>query len=460
MFVGRKNELQKLEKYYNDQDFHCIIMYGRRRVGKTYLLQEWMQNKRSIYFAAEQQNFRVLLNKFSARILSQIPSGYIHQFEDFEQAIRYIAEAAIDEPMILVFDEVQFLAQQDPSFLSMLQNIIDHHLLSTKLKLVLCGSYMSFMESEVLGHKSPIFGRRTASFKIEPFTYIEAKELLKADSDLEAFQAWAVLGGMPMYLNQYDARQSLKENIINKILDKGTLLHNEPLFALKQELKEPALYFSIIEAISSGKSKYKEISTFIGTEAGYYLNTLIELGIVKKITPIGDKPSSRKSVYEVTDSFFAFWFRYVSRGYSLVEMEKQELLYSELIEPDIQKFLGYRFETYCIEYLMSLNGTPEIPFVFTEIGKWWGNNPTKKQQEEIDIVAWNNNEEALIAECKWRNEKTGIKELEKLVMRSNLIPRSNKHLIFFSKSSYTKQAKDYAKEKDIRLINFPMTGSI
>lgn len=454
MFVGRSKELSKLNSLYYSSNFEGIILYGRRRVGKTYLIREWMEDKKGIYFALEQQNSELLLKKFSEMVLSWKPSPYMTVFQDFRQAILYVAQEAKDEALILVFDEIQYLALQDRGFLSMMQHLMDHELVETKLKLVLCGSYISFMENEILGEKSPLFGRRTASFRLEPLRYKESFELLGSKDPLQAFQAWAVLGGMPLYLKQYDVGLTLKENIIERILEKGTLLYIEPLFALKQELKDPALYFSIIEGISSGRSKYNEISTYIGTEAGYYLNTLVGLGIVEKITPIGQKPTSRKSIYKMKDPFFSFWFRYVSRRYSLVEMEKQELMYDHTIHSDLYQFFGYRFEDFCCEFLSLHNGSEAVPIIFTEIGKWWGTDDRTKTEVELDIVAYGINDDAIIGECKWRNEKVGTDILLKLVDRSELIKRSYKYLMVFSKSGFTEGAYQMAKEREIRLVSY------
>ena len=374
--------------------------------------------------------------------------------DEFDNGISYVASQAATDPVVLIIDEVQFLAMQDQGFLSMLQHLIDHNLLQSKIKLVLCGSYVSFMENELLAHKSPLFGRRTAAFKIEPFGYRESFQMLGDNGSVSAFEAWGILGGMPMYLKQFDTSHTLRENIIDRILEKGTMLHDEPLFAVKQELKEPALYFSIIEAISSGRSKYNQISTFIGTDAGYYLNTLVNLGIVDKTMPVGKKGTSRKSIYRLRDPFFAFWFRYVSRGYSLVEMEKQELLYDTLIESDIGKFLGYRFEDFCIEYLMEANGSEQLPITFSEIGRWWGTDKNNRTEVEIDIVALGFNDDAIIAECKWRNELTDIQKVVKLYDKSQLIKRNKRHLVFFSKTGYTEKAIEYAKDKRILLITY------
>ncbi len=209
-----------------------------------------MKDKIGIYFAFEQQNIQVLLDKFSEVVLEQMPSEYITSFDDFRQIITYIAEHSKDRPVALILDEVQYLAMQDKGFISMLQNLIDQLLLTTKLKLVLCGSYVSFMENEFLAHKSPIFGRRTASFKIEPFRYQDSAKILNMEDKIQEFQSWCILGGMPLYLKQFDKKRSLKKNIIDKVLEKGMLLHNEPIFALKQELKEPALYFPSLKRLA------------------------------------------------------------------------------------------------------------------------------------------------------------------------------------------------------------------
>lgn len=453
MFIGRKRELKVFDNLYENHAFQMIVLYGRRRVGKTFLIKEWMKNRKGVYFAFELQNSQVLLNKFSEVILGEFPSDYISSFQSFEQCLRYLGDQSKKEPVILALDEVQYIALQDKGFLSMLQNMIDHHFLQGQLKLILAGSYMSFMENEVLGHKSPVYGRRTASFKLLPFRYKEARELLQGNEE-DNFGAWAILGGMPLYLKQFNMNKSLQENLSDKILSKGTLLHDEPLYALKQELKEPAVYLSIVEAISSGRSKYNDITTYIGTDAGYYLNNLVELGIIEKHNPIGEMKTSRKSLYRLADPYFSFWFRYVSQYYSLIEMEKQDVIINQKILPELPMFLGKRFEQFCLEYLQEKNGTSDLPILFTEIGGWWGTNPKTKQQEEIDLVAIENKDKAIFCECKWRNEKTDVSVIETLVRRSNLLPYQEKHYIVFSKSEFTEGAKEYAKFHNIKLMLF------
>jgi AAA+ ATPase superfamily predicted ATPase len=294
VFVGRSAELARCRKMAASRQFECLVLYGRRRVGKTYLMLELLKDHKGLYFAFEQQSTPVLLEKFSERLLQQFPSAFLSSFSSFEQAFLYLAEQVGTEPFTLALDEFQYVAMQDKSFLSMLQNLIDHHWQKTNLFLILCGSYMSFMESEVLGVKSPVFGRRTASLKLEPLRFSEARILLGDYSNLDAFIAWGIVGGMPLYLKQFNTRMDIRQNILDNILAKGSLLNNEPVFALKQELREPSLYFSILEGISTGRTKYNEITGWIGADAGYYLNNLIALGIVSRKCLLEKKTTQEK----------------------------------------------------------------------------------------------------------------------------------------------------------------------
>ena len=187
----------------DSSQFECLVLYGRRRVGKTYLMLELLKDRPGMYFAFEQQSAPTLLAKFSEHVLRTFPSPYISSFGTYEQAFLYLRDQIGSNPFVLALDEFQYIAMQDHAFLSMLQNMIDHHWQKTGMLLILCGSYMSFMESEVLGAKSPIFGRRTASIKLEPLRFSEAKGLLSGYDNLDAFTAWSIAGGMPLYLQQF-----------------------------------------------------------------------------------------------------------------------------------------------------------------------------------------------------------------------------------------------------------------
>ena len=430
---------------YSEDKFHCVIIYGRRRVGKTYMITHFLQDKPNVYFAAEEYNHKILLDKFSTQILSKFPSQYINGFDSFEKAILYLSEHSKSQRLILVIDEFQYWAYQNKGIISTLQNLIDHYLKDTKMFLILCGSYISFMENEILGYKSPLYGRRTAQFKIEPFNFFDAALFFPQYSPEEKFLAYSVLGGIPQYLRCFSQEKTIKENIIDMILNKNAFLHEEPYFLLKQELKEPAIYFSLIEAIAKGASKYNDISTKIGLDCGFYLNSLIELQILQKEIPVGEKKNSRKSIYKIKDNLFKFWFRFLSDAKPLIEQELYNEVYDNMIEPFLSQYAGSIFEEVCIQYLKKQNGKKILPFTFFEIGRWWGTNKIKKFEEEIDILAIDNKSNALIGECKWRNEKVDIGSVRNLIEKGSLLPYENKYYVLFSKSGFTDAVTAFVK---------------
>ncbi|MCT4619537.1 MAG: ATP-binding protein [Marinisporobacter sp.] len=448
MFIGRDYELNTLNRLYTEEQFQFVVIYGRRRVGKTRLLTEFCKDKESIFYVAEEYNEKMALEKFSQKILEHFQmEDFISSFESWEKAFLFLAKQSRDRKIVLVMDEFPYVALANKSIPSLLQNLIDHELKNTKLYLVVCGSSMSFMEKEILSYKSPLYGRRTAQLKIEPFDFFDSTKFFSNYSFEEEVKAYGILGGIPQYLLKFRDKESIEENIKRHILDKSSYLYTEPMNLLKQELREPAMYNSIIEAIATGASKLNEIATKVG-EAGSkcsaYLKTLIELQIVEKQVPVGEKESSRKTIYRLKDNLFNFWYRFVFDYPSLIEQEMIDYLYEKKIKPEMNHYLGYIYEKICIDYLIRKNKKYELPFVFEKIGSWWGNNPIKKRQEEIDILAVSK-ECAFIGECKWRNEPLDMKVVMGLMEKSQILPYKEKYYVFFSKSGFTKEVLDYTK---------------
>lgn len=406
MFIGRKYELGTLNKLYNENKFHFIVMYGRRRVGKTTLLTEFCKDKPSIFFVAEEYNDKIALDSFSDRILSYFGlGGLVSRFESWEKAFLFLAEQAKDKRLVVVIDEFPYIVNSNKRIPSLLQNLIDHHLKDTKLFLIICGSSVSFIEKEVLGYKSPLYGRRTAQLIVEPFNFFESRDFFPNYDFENQVIAYGVLGGIPQYLSNFDDTKDIYENIKTKILDKASYLYEEPKLLLKQEVREPALYNSIIEAIASGSSKLNEISTKVGVDTdkcSKYISTLINLKILEKITPVGLKEKSRKSIYKIKDNFFRFWYRFIFNNKALIEQGLVDEVIEKKIKPFINNFIGTVYEEICIDYLKILNKNKALPFIFEKIGKWWGNNPYKKCEEEIDIIALDE-DNIIFGECKWQD---------------------------------------------------------
>jgi AAA+ ATPase superfamily predicted ATPase len=456
MFVGRQFELENLNKYYKKDSFQCIVMYGRRRIGKTRLLNEFIKDKKSVYLAGEQFNEAYTLEKFTEAIKAcfGLPDSF-PVFKSYKDCFDYIVESSDNDRIVVVLDEFQYVAKTNKNFLSFLQNYIDHKLINTKLYLVLCGSVVSFMEKEVLAYKSPLFGRRTAQFIINPLSYFEAIQFFPEYSYEDLILTYSILGGIPQYLLQFDSSESPKNNIKENILNKSSYLHLESNEVLKQELRELAVYNSIIKAIATGYTKINEISTKInepGDKTSKYILALIRLHLVKRCIPFGEKENTKKSYYKITDNFLSFFYRYGYSNSTLIELNQIDTIYEKKIEPFLSQHTSRVFEDICVEYLKKKNKSNELPFIFEEIGNWWGNNPVEKKQEEIDIIASEENQ-AIFAECKWTDDKLDTKTINNLIRKSDMFNYKNKFFYFFSKSGFTESAQERAKKENIYLID-------
>ena len=248
MFVGRENELETLERAYDADVFQMVVVYGRRRVGKTTLLTHFAQDKPTLFFTAQQQTDADNLADFSVEIAQffSLPPGT--RFDGWDGALQFLAEQARREPFLFVFDEFPYAAEANPSLVSKMQIAIDHHFAQTKACLALCGSDQGFMESEVLGKKSPLHGRRTAQIRVRPFDYLTSARMVPTVSAEDAFRYYACVGGVPYYLAQIDESRPFLDNIADLFFSTDGLLYEEPLMLLRQELREPAVYNSILRA--------------------------------------------------------------------------------------------------------------------------------------------------------------------------------------------------------------------
>ncbi len=461
MFVGREKEQKKLENMYMENQFQFAVIYGRRRVGKTTLINEFIKNKNAVYYMAVEGTKRENLIGLSKALLSSgISCQILPEFFDFENLFSYIDELCKKqgkEPMILAIDEFPYLAASYPAISSIIQSHIDQCWKNSNLFLILCGSSMSFMEEQVLGYKSPLYGRRTAQFKLRPFTYFEAKQMLNGFSQEEQAILYGITGGIPEYLSRIYNQNTLGENIINLFFDESGRLFDEPGNLLKQELREPATYHSIISAIAGGASRLNEIATKTGLATGGCSNqiqSLISLGIVKKETPITEKESSRKTIYRLEDNMFLFWYRFVRPNISTIIRGIGEQVYEQMVKPHLNDFMGSIFEEICQQYVYLPKIYKKLPFPIGNTGRWWGNNPKKKCQEEIDIMA-ENGMDALFVECKWRKNLVDQDVIITLLERSGLFNYQNNYFMIFSKNGFTVDAKKYASQnKRIQLISF------
>lgn len=448
MFIGREREVAALDRLYESNKLEFAVIYGRRRVGKTALINHFIDNKEAIYFMGVESNEKQNLENFSKSII-EYSSGIEAEtsFLSFQAALEYVFKLAEKKRFILAIDEYPYVARSSKSLASTLQLLIDKYKDTSKLMLILCGSSMSYMEDEVLAYKSPLYGRRTAQMKIFPFSFDEACRYLKNYSDEDKALAYGIVGGTPQYLLQMDDRLSIEDNIKNTYLNPISFLYEEPTNLLKQEVREPAIYTAIITAIAVGASRMSDISNKVGEDSNIcanYLKSLINLGIVKKETPYGEK-TSRKSIYSIEDNMFRFWYRFVPNNNSVIMRGAADIVYRR-IEPQLSEYMGAVFEEICKQYLWKLLLDGNSPVEFSELGRWWGNDPIEKKQTEIDIMGEQDKQTALFGECKWTNEKVDLGVLETLIKRSKLFSYINVHLFLFSRSGFTKGCIDKANE--------------
>lgn len=456
MFIGRNTELKTLDKLYRSNKFEFAVIYGRRRVGKTALINEFSKDKDTIFFTGVETNAKQNLENFS-RCIMEYQTGFAvdSSFASFQAALEYVFQLAQKKRLVLVIDEYPYVARASKSFASTLQLLIDKNKDSSKLFLILCGSSMSYMEDNVLAYKAPLYGRRTAQLKIQPFDFFESCRYFENFSGEDKALAYGIMGGTPQYLMQLDDRLSIEDNIKNTHLNPASSIFEEPNNLLKQEVREPAIYNAVITAIATGATKLSEISGKIDEDTSVcatYIKNLISLGIVKKEMPYGEK-SGRKTIYSIEDNMFRFWYRFVPGNTSLISRGAADLAYSR-IAPELSAYMGGVFEEICKQYLWRLLLAGKCAVSFTELGRWWGTNPKTRTQEEIDIMG-TDKDSALFGECKWTNDKVDLGVLETLVERSSLFHFKRTHFYLFSKSGFTKGCIDRAAELgNVSLVSY------
>ena len=457
MFIGRERELKKLNSLYHTDIFQFPVIYGRRRVGKTALINEFIRGKDAISFTGIESTASQNLENLSHAIHRYNGGvGEAPIYSSFQAALEAIFQLSENKRLIFSIDEYPYLAKAYKPFSSVLQKLIDKYKDNSQLYLILCGSSMSFMEEQVLGYKSPLYGRRTAQFKIVPFDFSESRRYFKNFSDEDMALIYGIVGGTPQYLLQINDSLSLEDNIKENILDPNAYLFEEPANLLKQEVQKASLYNAIISAIASGSTKLSEISVKVGettSACAVCLKKLLALGIIKKETPFKDD-STKKTIYIIDDNLFRFWYRFIPHNLSLLQNGMVDIAYNS-ISDGLPTYMGMVFEEICKQYLWYLNRKSKTPATFMDLGRWWGNDPKEKKQVEIDMIAECNKDTAIFGECKWTNEKIDTKILDTLLYRSSLFSYKNVHLYLFSKSGFTKGCVEKAQELgNVTLVTF------
>jgi AAA+ ATPase superfamily predicted ATPase len=454
VFINRVSELDLLEKRFRSNKAEFFVLYGRRRVGKTELLVHFCEGKRAIFFVSDLGSEISLRSALSQAVNSVLlgPGQINAVYSDWQSLFQALGQAAQTERLVVVLDEFPYLAAAHPPLASILQKAWDQTLKNTQIMLILCGSYIGMMEESVLGYQAPLYGRRTAQYLLEPLQFKDTRLFFPFLGIEDQVRAYAVYGGIPAYLQTLLPEESLRENILNGILTRGSYLYDEAHFLLQQELREPRNYFAILQAIANGKTRLNEIKQATGLEgATAYLDTLQQLHLVDRLVPVTESQpqKSRRGIYRLKDHYLRFWFRYVLPNRSQLERGGAQILLANQIWPELDHFSSLAFEEICQQSFWQTGLSGRLPFIPHTIGRWWN------AHEEIDLIVLGE-EDAILVESKWTAKPAGMDIVANLERKAQLvIPELNGRKIRYalcSRSGFTPQAIEESNRRDDLLM--------
>lgn len=457
--IGRQKEMALLEELYNSTNFEFLNLYGRRRVGKSTLLTTFSEKHNCIFFTGQEKNNPLNQSDFVKNVCEYFHCPFVPQFKEWKPIFEFLTDLierdTSNQKIVIIIDEFPYIAKEDPSIKSALQTVIDHKWKNmSNLLLILCGSSVSFMVNDVMGSSSPLHGRATHEYELLPFDYTITKDFYPQMSNIDRVITYGILGGIPLYLLSFSDKYSITENIEKGLLSPMSVMRREPMNLLRMELREPLFYNSILLSVSDGATKIGEISGKVyeePTKVSKYIDTLKELRIIIKSVPYGEKDVSKKSIYLIKDNYFKFWYRFVFPNENKINLLGEHKLAENIVD-SLSDYMGLVFEDICREYLINQARNGKLPFIPNGFGKWWGNNPVKKKQDDIDIIGIDGNK-GIFCECKFRNELFDLSELNDLIDASVLFKNvSEKYYYLFSKSGFTQAVKDEASKHNITLV--------
>lgn len=461
-FVDREKELDFLNSEYAKKESSLVIIYGRRRIGKTSLIKEFEKNKDTIYFLAteesEQQNIQVFKNIVAENLKNNLLLDT--NVQKWETIFKEIAKTKLERKKLIVIDEFQYLGKANSAFPSIFQKIWDEILKEKNVMVILCGSLIHMMEAQALNYNSPLYGRRTGQIKLKQIPFKNYKEFFNSNlTEKELIEKYAVTGGVPKYIESFTARKSIYDEIQENILNKQSYLYEEPLFLLQNEVLEVGNYFSIIKSIAAGNRKLGNIASNLSvspTSLSKYLQTLINLDILEREVPVTEKNSekSKKGQYKIKDNFIAFWFQFIYPNKAFLEMGQEQVVLNKIKKNFIDNNVSFVYEDVCREKMWELNAEGKLGMSFDKLGRWWN------QDQEIDIVGVDTTgEDIIFGECKYyTNKQMDAKVFYELQSKSKLVDwrkeKRKETYILFSISGYTEELKEIAKKRNDLILIF------
>lgn len=465
MFIGREKEKAVLKEFYDKYGTSLTVIYGRRRVGKSTLISEFSRDKKTIFYTATKVGRQRNLELFSKQVARCFLPGISDvSFNTLEAVFDFLDKCIGHEKILLVIDELSYWAEDDEALLSVLQKYIDTVWNEKNLKIILCGSSLSFMENGVLGEKSPLFGRRDYQIKLGPFDYMETAEFVPQYSNEDKALCYAITGGVAKYLSLINPEKSIDENIVRLFFRPEGYLYEEARNLITQEFSDVSIVNNIIEQIAGGENTLNAISAKIREKEStvlYSLDKLISIGLVERKKCMTDENNRKKTQFVLKDNMLRFWYKYIPGSVSVIEMGEGECYYNTFVKPGIHGFMGPVFEEMCRYYTLRKGVSGLFGCMLTSVGTWWGTENIKDdrgriraQSADIDVVGIAEGEKkAVIGECKFKNERIDRGIYETLFRRAGRIASKYKIVkyILFSLSGYTDWF-DEMKDEDVLLL--------
>ncbi|MEZ4730134.1 MAG: ATP-binding protein [Caldilineaceae bacterium] len=465
MFVDRENEIQALNQLNQRPGAQFVVTYGRRRVGKTTLLLEWAKRAQTpfVYWVAAREPSTLLLRTFSQAIYTHAQPGQaidpLFTYPTWGMALRAAAALAQDQRLILIMDEFPYAAEAEAALTSLLQNAWDHEFKTTQIRLVIAGSQVGMM-IDMLGYRAPLYGRTTAQLALTPLPFRTLTQFYPNYTAEQRVAVYAILGGIPAYLEKFNDNISLAANVRDVILSPLSIFQQEPFFLLQDEVREPANYLAIIRAIGEGAHSLDDIALHSGLAKNHtstYLARLQELTFVRRELPV-TLPKGKRSTqgrYVLDDAYLRFYFRFLAANRILLEQGLLNRLW-ELISEGLRAFVGQTaFEEICRTWVLEQAITGRLPFIPDAVGRHWAPDC------EIDVVAINWRErKILLGECKWGMNQVGVEVIRSLI--EDRAPRVLARLganawqttyAFFARTGFTTAAQERATAEGALLMN-------
>lgn len=454
MFVDRKEEFSVLEREYRKSS-SFVVLYGRRRTGKTTLIERFIENKPALYFLATEEPEVVQRRRFQRLLFDYTGDRVLSNFDqplDWESL--FLMFSRQKGKKILVIDEFQYLATVNPAFPSVFQMVWDSYLKESNTMVILCGSLITMMLSQVLSYSSPLYGRRTAQILLKPLSFESYDKFFDFNDKEKLLEFYSITGGIPKYIEEARRFEDPIKFIVEAVLNKDSYLYREPFFLLEKETDAVGTYMSIIAQIADGKNRIGEIASAFNSNPSHltrYFKVLRDLDFVERMVPVTEKnpERSKKGIYLIKDRFLNFWFHYVFPFLDYLEIRKIDPALKSIENTFRPVLVPLVYEDLCREatYIMAARG--ELPFVPEKIGKWWD------RKNDVDIVGVSE-DKIITGECKYTSSPMDTKSLYLLEKRTDMISRGRETFyILFSKSGFTSELQEISRKRDnIKLITF------